>query len=140
MEPHLFEDYVRLSDRLNAYFPELASDTEFVEARCEQAHKTFCRALERGDDYGAVCEQSDAVLFSGLIFSRFSTIVEALGELYPEASYDERRSTALELFDACAPLFDHYAIDDYFESSPEYENELLPELKTTLHHLNPQIY
>lgn len=120
--------YLKLLQRLINHFPELANDDNFITSRKEMSNKAFEQAQLSGSSIGEAEEYADSILYAGLYFSRHDSLMEALRDLFPNGEETELRAIAIEYFDECAPFFEKYDLDDQFETSLEYENELLPAL------------
>lgn len=119
-----------LLERLINFFPDLAQDEDFIARRSLTASKIFQERMLKGEDYGSADAAANERLFAGLVFSPFATIKEVLATSYEDVVPLEQRSEkARMLLPLCAEIFDRYPTDDdAFESSIEYDTELIPEL------------
>ena len=116
--------YFRLSlmDFLRESHPERSKDHRFIIACTEAATDAYERAIRSGDNPLQATEQANAVLYSGLHFSKHDTLVNILwNEFANEVPEDDAKSLAIELLPDCEPIFAGYPLSDNFAYEPEYE-------------------
>ena len=134
-KPHAPDiSYFRLSltDFLRESHPERSKDHRFIIACTEAATDAYEQAIRSGDNPMQATEQANAVLYSGLHFSKHDTLLNILwNEFANEVPEDDAKSLAIELLPDCEPVFSQYAISDNFAYEPEYEL-LYTELTGTL--------
>ena len=84
--------YFRLSlmDFLRESHPERSMDERFIISRTQAATEACEQAIHDGYNFTAATEMANAVLFEGLYFSQFDTIVNILwNEFANEVPEDE---------------------------------------------------
>ena len=64
--------------------------------------------------------RADAVLYEGLIFSRYDLLRDILATDYPQIPEYQLRPLALQLCDICAPVFGSFNLDDGILQRREY--------------------
>ncbi|MDR1129424.1 MAG: DUF1896 domain-containing protein [Prevotellaceae bacterium] len=116
--------YFRLSliDFLRESHPERLKDNRFILACTDAATEAYEQAIRNGDTPSEAAEQANAVLFRGLHFSRYDTLVNILWNEFPdEVPEDEAKEWAIKLLPECEPVFAQYLLSDGFADEPEYE-------------------
>ncbi len=116
--------YFRLSlmDFLHESHPERLEDNRFIVACVDTATKSYEQAIRSGDTPERAIEQANAVLFSGLHFSKHDTLKNILWNEFPdEVPEDEAKELAIKLLPECEPVFAGYSLSDGFACEPEYE-------------------
>jgi hypothetical protein len=116
--------YFRLSltDFLRESHPELLKDGRLIIACSNAAAEAYAAAVRSGHDPVQAAEQANAVLFHGLHFSRYDTLVNILWNEFPdEVPEDEAKEWAIRLLPECEPVFVQYPLSDSFADEPEYE-------------------
>jgi hypothetical protein len=102
--------------------PQLASDTDFIRNRADEASETYSNAIKEGLSHHEAEELSNLTLFKGLLFSRHDTIVNVLwNEFSGIVPQSEAKDYAIRILSQCEFLFLQYPISDEFMYSPEYE-------------------
>lgn len=117
----------RLSEFIRERHPRLFRSRKFIEERSNKAAAAYRKALEEGDDATSAALRAEAVLFQGLIFSRFDTLRCILATEFPMIPLSQQRSLAIELEPLYEDIFSRYTLDDDLVNRSEY-NHLLAEL------------
>jgi hypothetical protein len=109
-------------DFLRESHPERLKDSRFILACTYAATESYDKAIRSGDTPERAIEAANAVLFSGLHFSKHDTLKNILwNEFSGEVPEDEARELAIKLLAECEPVFAGYPLSDGFASEPEYE-------------------
>ena len=107
---------------LQASHPDLASDSILIRSRADRAAEAYCQAIRNGESRSEADAQAAQVLYQGLHFSLYNTIVNILWDefqdLVPE---DEARNIARDILPHAAFLKREYDLNDDFDTSPEYQ-------------------
>lgn len=102
--------------------PDLASDSILIRSRADRAAEAYCQAIRNGELRSEADAQAAQVLYQGLHFSLYNTIVNILWDefqdLVPE---DEARNIARDILPHAAFLKREYDLNDDFDTSPEYQ-------------------
>ena len=102
--------------------PDLAGNAELIHARADRAAKTYSQAIRNGESRPEAEAQATQILYQGLHFSLYNTIVNILWDefeaLVPE---DQTRDIARKILPRVAYLKREYDLNDDFGSSPAYE-------------------
>lgn len=102
--------------------PDLASDSILIRSRADRAAEAYCQAIRNGESRSEADAQAAQVLYQGLHFSLYNTIVNILWDefqdLVPE---DEARNIARDILPHAAFLKRKYDLNDDFDTSPEYQ-------------------
>lgn len=108
--------------------PQLASDTDFIRNRADEASETYSNAIKEGLSHHEAEELANLTLFKGLFFSRHDTIVNVLWNEFADiVPQSEAKDYAIRILSQCEFLFLQYPISDEFMYSSEY-NKLYTEL------------
>ena len=121
----------RLEAFLQERHPRLVHARQLIETRRRAAASLYRESVAAGGDTLRAATRADALLYEGLIFSKFDTLCCLLSIDYPLVPPDKRRSLALELEERFAGLFDRYNLDDGIYGREEYRH-LLAELSAVL--------
>lgn len=116
--------YYRLTliDYLRSSFPERLNDEEFINKRDEEASEAYEEAIRDGMTQEEASTEANAVLFEGLYFSKFDTIMDVLTEEFTEElEEDQFRPFAMQMMPVCEKVFSRYELTDDFAYSPEYD-------------------
>jgi hypothetical protein len=116
--------YFRLSlmDFLKESHPERLKDNRFIVTCTDAATAAYEQAIRSGAAPREAAEQANAVLFSGLHFSKHDTLVDILWNEFPdEIPEEEVKSFAIELLPRCEQVFAQYPLSDGFAFEPEYD-------------------
>ena len=120
--PDISHFRLSLADFLRESHPERLKDGRFILACTESALDTYEQAIRNGDTPIEAAEQANAVLFSGLHFSKYDTLKNILwNEFFNEVPEDEARELAIQLLPECETVFANYSLTADFAYEPEYE-------------------
>ena len=120
--PDISRFRLSLADFLRESHPERLKDGRFILACTESALDTYEQAIRNGDTPIEAAEQANAVLFSGLHFSKYDTLKNILwNEYFNEVPEDEARELAIQLLPECETVFANYSLTADFAYEPEYE-------------------
>lgn len=126
--------YFRLSllSYLMDSHPHLANDTAFIAARGDAAAEAYSTAIKSGQNHDQAGETANEVLYSGLLFSPYRTIVRILwNEFEKEVTPVLAEGVAMGLLPKLNEIFDKYQLTDDFDNSLEYD-QLYTELTGTI--------
>ena len=121
----------RLAEFIRERHPRLVQARRLIDTRSEQAAETYQAAIKTGETPLTALAKADAILFEGLIFSRFDTLRCVLATEFPMVPPGQQRPLALELEPHCEDVFARYNLDDGLVARSEY-NHLIVELIETL--------
>lgn len=116
--------YYRLTliDYLRSSFPERLNEEDFINKRDEDASEAYEQAIRNGMTQEEASTEANAVLFEGLYFSKFDTIMDVLTEEFTEElEEDQFRPFAMQMLPVCERVFSKYELNDDFAYSPEYD-------------------
>ena len=122
--------YFRLSflSFLRDSHPNLATDTNLIAARGDAAAEAYSSAIKNGQSHDQADELASEVLYRGLLFSPYRTIVRILwDEFEKEVTPVLAEGTAVGLLPKLTDVLSHYDLSDNFEATEEY-NQLYTEL------------
>ena len=125
---------LKLENYLGEHFPEMLSDKPFIMARSDEALTTYCDAVAQGFSHPEAESMASEVLYRGLHFSKYDTLVSVLGNEFENelpSPLPEKLSPILLKNKAVQSVFDKYELSDDFGASPEYE-KLYTELTGTI--------
>ena len=125
---------LKLESYMSEHHPERLGDKEFITARADMALTAYCDAVAQGFNHLEAERIASEVLFSGLHFSKYDTLVSVIeNEFEKELPYPlpERLTPILLKNKAVQSVFDKYELTDDFGASPEYE-KLYTELTGTI--------
>lgn len=125
---------LKLETYLSDHFPEMMGDTSFITARADEALTAYCDAVAQGFSHPEAESMASEVLYQGLHFSRYDTLVSVLEREFAQelpSPLPERIAPILLKNKAIQSVFAKYDLTDNFEASPEYEN-LYTELTGTI--------
>lgn len=112
--------------------PDRAGDKAFIEERADGAAETYSNAVKDGQTHIEAEELASNVLFRGLHFSPYSTLVHILwNEFSDEITEDKAKEIALQILPLCSETLDKYTLSDDFAGAPQYD-ELYTELTGTI--------
>ena len=102
--------------------PDLAGNAELIRTRADRAAETYSQAIRNGASRADADAQAARILYQGLHFSLYNTIVNILWDefqdLVPE---EEARTIARDILPHAAFLKQEYDLNDDFDTSPEYQ-------------------
>ncbi len=112
--------------------PIQASDTAFIKERADIAAETYSNAIKGGQTTIEAEEQASYVLFQGLHFSLYNSLLHILWNEFSDEIPEERvKEAALQILPACREVLNKYTLWDDFESTSQYD-ELYTELTGTV--------
>jgi hypothetical protein len=102
--------------------PERLKDGRFILSCTDAATETYEQAIRNGDTPVEAAEQANAVLFSGLHFSKYDTLKNILwNEFSDEVPEETASDLAIQLLPECESVFASYSLTADFAYEPEYE-------------------
>jgi len=116
--------YFRLSllSYLRDSHPHLAKDNAFITIRGDAAAQAYSTAVKNGQSHDQASEIANEILYAGLMFSPYRTIVRILwNEFEKDVTPALAESVAMELLPKLNGVFDKYKLSDSFDSTPEYD-------------------
>jgi hypothetical protein len=116
--------YYRLSllSFLKESHPELAKDSDFITSRGDLATKAYSDSIKNGVTHEQANKIANEVLFKGLHFSKYDTIINILwNEFAEEIPQGSAKDFALKTLPVCESVFAKYSLSDEFAFTPEYE-------------------
>jgi len=120
--PELSYYRLLLLDFLRESHPERLDDNRFISARAEAAAETCSKAVMSGSNETQAENEALHILFEGLYFSKYDTIVNVLwNEFSNEIPEDDAREAALKLLPQLDFVFSGYTLSDDFAYEPEYD-------------------
>lgn len=122
--------YFRLSllSYLRDTHPDKATDLDFVALRGDTAAEAYSQAIKAGYTHDYAEEFSSKVLYEGLHFSTYRTLVTILWEEFPEeVNPSQAEGIAIELLPRLTGTIQKYSLSDDFADTPEY-NQFYTEL------------
>ena len=122
--------YFRLSflSFLRDSHPNLATDTNLIASRGDAAAEAYSSAIKNGQSHDQADELASEVLYRGMLFSPYRTIVRILwDEFEKEVTPVLAEGTAVGLLPKLTDVLSHYDLSDNFEATEEY-NQLYTEL------------
>ena len=125
---------LKLESYMSEHHPERMSDTEFITARADMALTAYCDAVAQGFNHLEAERIASEVLFSGLHFSKYDTLVSVLEDEFERelpAPLPERLSLLLLSNKAVQATFDKFGLTDTFAASGQYDR-LYTELTGTI--------
>ena len=111
-----------LLDFLHESHPERTDDSRFIATRAEAAAETYSKAIMNGSNDTQAENEAFLILFEGLYFSKYDTIVNILwNEFSNEVPEENAREVALALLPQLEFVFSSYTLSDDFVYEPEYD-------------------
>ena len=118
--------------------PDLINDMELIRSRANSAANAYCQVIRNGGSRTEADDQATQVLYQGLHFSLYTTLVQILWDEFPEiVPEDKARQTALKLLPQVSSLKQRYDLTDDFVASPNYDlfyTELVGMIQNLLDH------
>ena len=105
---------------LKESFPEKADDRDFINLRAELAAESYANAIADSYTPQSAEEIASAILYEGLLFSKYDTIRNVLINEFTIVPAERINDLAMELLSPCEEVFSEYPIDDSFAHSPEF--------------------
>jgi hypothetical protein len=113
---------LRLQELLNTSFPEKAYDVKFIDQRSAWAANAYEGAFRTGNSASQCNEISDCILFEGLHFSKFDSVLQVVcNEFDTRMADEELRPFALKMFPICEFVFTSYKLTDDFAYAREFD-------------------
>ena len=125
---------LKLESYMSEHHPERLGDKEFITARADIALTAYCDAVAQGFNHLEAERIASEVLFSGLHFSKYDTLVSVLEDEFERelpAPLPERLSLLLLANKAVQATFAGYELTDTFAASGQYDR-LYTELTGTI--------
>ena len=125
---------LKLESYMSEHHPERLGDKEFITARADMALTAYCDAVAQGFNHLEAERIASEVLFSGLHFSKYDTLVSVLEDEFERelpAPLPERLSLLLLANKAVQATFAGYELTDTFAASGQYDR-LYTELTGTI--------
>lgn len=115
--------YFRLSllSYLHDSHPDKATDNRFIAARGDAAAAAYSKAIKSGHTHDEAEEISSQILYDGLHFSAYRTLVTILWEEFTnEIPPSQAEGLAMELLPRLSAVIKKYTLSDDFADSAEY--------------------
>ena len=125
---------LKLESYMSEHHPERLQDTEFITARADMALTVYCDVVAQGFNHLEAERIASEVLFSGLHFSKYDTLVYILENEFERklpAPLPERLPLLLLANKAVQATFAKYELTDAFAASGQYDR-LYTELTGTI--------
>ena len=125
---------LKLESYMSEHHPERMSDTEFITARADMALTAYCDAVAQGFNHLEAESMASEVLFCGLHFSKYDTLVYILENEFERelpAPLPEKLAPILLSNKAVQATFDKFGLTDTFASDEQYDR-LYTELTGTI--------
>lgn len=125
---------LKLENYLSEHFPEMLSDKPFITARADEALTTYCDAVAQGFSHPEAETMASEVLYQGLHFSKYDTLVSVLENEFEKEFPDplpEKLAPILLNNKTIQAIFAKYEQTDGFGAGPDYE-KLYTELTGTI--------
>ncbi|ASE62023.1 DUF1896 domain-containing protein [Chryseobacterium indologenes] len=111
-----------LQDLLDLNFPEKAYDAKFISQRANWALNAYKGALHGKNSEEESEKIANSILFEGLYFSKFTTILQVVTYEFDTYFMDgELRPFALRMLNDCEHIFKKYDLTDDFAYSNSYD-------------------
>ena len=121
-----------LTENLQESFPLLAEDTKLINQRARWAFSAYEGALSGENPESECLKIAKAILFEGLHFSKFDTLVDVLRyEFSHILKENQLRPAAIKVLPLCEKVFARYNLTDDFLYNIEHD-QLYRELKETI--------
>jgi hypothetical protein len=112
--------------------PKRTGNAAFIKERADAAAETYSNAVKNGQTHIEAEELASEVLYHGLHFSAYNTLVHILwNEFSAEIPEERAKEIALQILPLCSEVLDKYALTDDFASTSQYD-ELYTELTRTV--------
>jgi hypothetical protein len=120
--PDISHFRLSFADFLRESHPEYLKDGRFILACTDAATDAYEQSIKNGDTPVEAAEQANALLFSGLHFSKYDTLKNILwNEFADEVPEETASDLAIQLLPECEAVFANYPLTDGFAYEPEYE-------------------
>jgi len=112
--------------------PKRTGNAAFIKERADSAGETYSNAVKNGQTHIEAEELASNVLFQGLHFSPYSTLVHILWNEFSDEIPEERaKEIAFQILPFCSEALDKYTLSDDFAGTSQYD-ELYSELTGTV--------
>ena len=112
----------KLQELLDFCFPEKSYNTNFISKRSIRAHKAYESALQGKNTEEEAEKIANSILFRGLYFSKFNTILQVVTFEFDTIFVDqELRPFAIKMLNVCDGVFKKYDLTDDFAYSTFYD-------------------
>ena len=125
---------LKLKSYMSEHHPERLKDTEFITARADMALRAYCDAVAQGFSYLEAETMASEVLYQGLHFSKYDTLVSVLENEFERelpAPLPEKLAPILLSNKAIQAIFDKFGLTDTLASDGQY-GRLYTELTGTI--------
>lgn len=125
---------LKLESYMSEHHPERLGDKGFITARADMALTAYCDAVAQGFNHLEAERIASEVLFSGLHFSKYDTLVSVLENEFERelpAPLPKRLALILIRNKAMQAIFDGYELTDDFFATEQYD-KLYTELTGTI--------
>ena len=125
---------LKLRSYMSEHHPERLGDKECFTARADMALTAYCDTVAQGFNHLEAESMASEVLFCGLHFSKYDTLVYILENEFEKelpAPLPERLSLLLLANKAVQATFDKFGLTDAFTASGQYDR-LYTELTGTI--------
>ena len=125
---------LKLRSYMSEHHPERLGDKEFITARADMALTAYCDAVAQGFNHLEAERIASEVLFSGLHFSKYDTLVSVLEDEFERelpAPLPEKLVPILLSNKAIQATFDKFGLTDTLASDEQY-GRLYTELTGTI--------
>lgn len=125
---------LKLRSYMSEHLPEKLQDTEFITTRADMALTAYCNAVAQGFNHLEAERIASEVLFSGLHFSKYDTLVSVLEDEFERelpAPLPEKLVPILLSNKAIQATFDKFGLTDTLASDEQYDR-LYTELTGTI--------
>ena len=125
---------LKLRSYMSEYHPERLYDTEFITTRADMALTAYCDAVEQGFSHLEAESIASEVLYQGLHFSKYDTLVSVLENEFERelpAPLPEKLAPILLSNKAVQATFDKFGLTDILASDEQYDR-LYTELTGTI--------
>jgi len=116
--------YYRLTllSYLKESHPTLASDTDFIKTRADEAAETYSQAIKDGLSHPEAGELANLALFRDLLFSKQDMLINVLwNEFSGIIPQSEAKEYAGKILPQCETIFLQYMLSDEFMYSADYD-------------------
>ena len=125
---------LKLESYMSEHHPERMNDIEFINARADMALTACCDAVAQGFNHLEAESIASEVLFSGLHFSKYDTLVSVLENEFERelpAPLPDKLAPILLSNKAIQATFDKFGLTDTLASDEQYDR-LYTELTGTI--------
>lgn len=112
--------------------PELLENNQLINTRGDLASETYSQAIKNGHTHNEAEELANDILYKGLHFSKFDTLVNILwNEFVDFIPFEDAKEYATKLLPECEKIFSKFPLSDEFAYSRDFE-QLCTELTKTI--------